>query len=146
MPTLAVSAAPFTTPLHLTGAMADIDPTILALFGPVPAGTDLNENPVPGNDVAVAVLLGIATVAVVLRLWCRRYTSTPLKADDSVIVAALILTYATGGMSFAVGQFGAGRHVWTVKAVDLSMAAQVRRSSSCACRPSGCTTNIWQPP
>lgn len=107
--------------------MTDIDLTILALFGPAPAGTDLNENPTPGNDVAVAVLLGIATVAVILRLWCRRYTSIPLKADDTVIVAALILTYATGGMSFAVGAFGAGRHVWTVKAVDLAMAAEVRR-------------------
>lgn len=107
--------------------MADVDPTILALFGPPPAGTDLSENPIAGNDTAVAVLLGIATVAVVLRLWCRRYTSSPLKADDSVIVAALILTYATGGMSFAVGHFGAGKHVWSVKAVDLAMAAEVRR-------------------
>jgi nitrate reductase gamma subunit len=114
--------------------MTDIDPTILAIFGPVPAGTGLNENPTAGNDVAVAVLLGIATVAVVLRLWCRRYTSTPLKADDSVIVAALLLTYATGGMSFAAGHFGAGRHVWTVTAVDVSMAAKVRRFRSCVAR------------
>lgn len=107
--------------------MADIDPTIVAIFGPVPVGTDLNENPIAGNDVAVAVLLGIATVAVVLRLVCRRFTSSPLKADDSVIIAALILTYATGGMSFAAGHFGAGRHVWSVGAADVAMAAKVRR-------------------
>lgn len=110
--------------------MAEIDPTIEALFGPLPAGIDLNEDPIPGNDVAVAVLLGIATVAVVLRLLCRHFTSSPLKADDSVIVAALVLTYATGGMSFAAGHYGAGRHVWSVKAVDVAMAAKVRRSNS----------------
>lgn len=110
--------------------MADIDPIIEAIFGPVPAGTNLNEDPVAGNDVAVAVLLGIATVAVVLRLLSRHFTSSPLKADDSVIIAALILTYATGGMSFAAGHYGAGKHVWSVKAVDVAMAAKVRRFDS----------------
>lgn len=109
---------------------ADIDPTIEAIFGPVPAGTDLDEDPIAGNDVAVAVLLGIATVAVVLRLGCRHFTSSPLKADDSVIIAALILTYATGGMSFTAGHYGAGKHVWSVRAVDVAMAAKVRRWDS----------------
>ncbi|KAL1868530.1 hypothetical protein Daus18300_005964 [Diaporthe australafricana] len=81
--------------------MSEVDPIIEAIFGPLPPGTDLNENPIIGNDVAVAVLLGIATAAVVTRLICRHFTSSPLKADDSVIVAALILTYATVDVAMA---------------------------------------------
>lgn len=75
--------------------MADIDPIIEAIFGPVPAGTNLNEDPVAGNDVAVAVLLGIATVAVILRLLSRHFTSSPLKADDSVIITWVLQIWPT---------------------------------------------------
>lgn len=98
---------------------------ILALFGPAPSGLDLSENPGGSNSASVAVLFVIAALAVVLRFASRRIADTPLQKDDYVIVVALLFTGGSAGMSFGVGHYGAGKHVWAVTSSDLSMASKV---------------------
>ncbi|KAF3001713.1 hypothetical protein E8E14_002650 [Neopestalotiopsis sp. 37M] len=103
----------------------EIDPVILALFGPAPSGLDLSENPGGSNSASVAVLFVIAALAVVLRFASRRIADTPLQKDDYVIVVALLFTGGSAGMSFGVGHYGAGKHVWAVTSSDLSMASKL---------------------
>jgi hypothetical protein len=62
---------------------------------------------------------------VVLRFASRRIADTPLQKDDYVIVVALLFTGGNAGMSFGVGHYGAGKHVWAVTSSDLSMASKV---------------------
>lgn len=101
------------------------DPVIVALFGPAPSDLDLAEDPARSNSALVAVLFVIAACAVVLRFVSRRIADTPLQKDDYAIVVALLFTGGSAGMSFGVGHFGAGKHVWAVSSKDLSMASKV---------------------
>ncbi|ETS79168.1 hypothetical protein PFICI_09021 [Pestalotiopsis fici W106-1] len=103
----------------------EIDPVILALFGPAPSDLDLSEDPAKSNSALVAVLFVIAACAVVLRFASRRIADTPLQKDDYAIVVALLFTGGSAGMSFGVGRFGAGKHVWAVTARDLSTASKL---------------------
>ncbi|KAH8204966.1 hypothetical protein TruAng_000849 [Truncatella angustata] len=96
----------------------DVDPLILAVFGPPPDGINLNENQRFGHDVSVVVLLVIATVGVALRLAARIVQKSGLKADDYAIIVALMLGFGTGGLSIAGGNFAAGRHIWATKMND----------------------------
>lgn len=70
----------------------DIDPLILAVFGPPTADVDLAETQRFGNNVAVVVLLVIATFGVTLRLAARVVQKTGLKIDDYAIIVALVST------------------------------------------------------
>ncbi|KAI0162678.1 hypothetical protein BJ166DRAFT_274384 [Pestalotiopsis sp. NC0098] len=101
------------------------DPVIVALFGPAPSDLDLAEDPARSNSALVAVLFVIAACAVVLRFVSRRIADTPLQKDDYAIVVALLFTGGSAGMSFGVGHFGAGKHVWAVSSKDLSMASKL---------------------
>lgn len=105
--------------------MTEVDPTILRVYGPVPAGLDIDADPRPANTAAIGALLLVATIAMVARLVCRRMTNTGLKADDYSIMAALFFTYACGGVSISTARYGAGRHTWALTAKDLSIAGQV---------------------
>lgn len=109
--------------------MSQVDPIILAVYGPPPAGIDLAEDHRAANDAVVAALLLVATIALVLRLVCRRMNNTGFKADDYSMVAALFFTYASGALSLTAARFGAGRHVWSLTAAQVSMAGQVRRTA-----------------
>lgn len=103
-----------------------VDPTILAVYGPVPSGVDLDEDPRSGNDAAVGALLIVATLALILRLVCRRMNNNGFQSDDFSMVAALVFTYASGTLSFAAARYGAGKHVWSLTSAQVSMAGEVR--------------------
>ncbi|WYZ36435.1 hypothetical protein EsH8_XIV_000035 [Colletotrichum jinshuiense] len=96
-----------------------IDPLIEAAFGPPPGGIDLTENQAVKNNVIVVVLLVIAAVSVVGRLVARTKYGPGLSLDDYAMVMAWVLVAATTGMVIAIGQAGAGRHVWALGADDL---------------------------
>lgn len=107
--------------------MSQVDPIIIAVYGPVPADVDLAEDHRAANDAVVGILLLVATVALMLRLVCRRMNNTGFKADDYSMAAALFFTYASGALSLTAARFGAGRHVWSLTASQVSMAGEVRR-------------------
>jgi hypothetical protein len=67
-----------------------VDPAILAVFGPVPAGVDLAESHVSVNNGAVIAMLCLSTVAVILRFVARVTLRNALMADDWAIIIALV--------------------------------------------------------
>jgi hypothetical protein len=73
----------------------EIDPLIVAVFGPPPPDIDLTKNEISKNNIAVAVLLVLATIAVILRFTARIIQRNPLKADDWTIILALVCSYPT---------------------------------------------------
>ena len=50
-----------------------------------------------GVIVVCSVFPALAAVSVLVRFWCRKAYNIPLKADDWVIIPALVLTLATCG-------------------------------------------------
>ncbi|KAL9602755.1 MAG: hypothetical protein Q9219_001598 [cf. Caloplaca sp. 3 TL-2023] len=62
----------------------------------------------------VAILMVIATVAVILRLLARRVSASKLGTDDYLIILALFLTYGVDINSFYSIKAGAGRHLITL--------------------------------
>lgn len=63
---------------------------IEAVFGPVPGNTDLIANARPGNDTSTIILLLIATISVVLRIFSRKASRAGITADDYMMVTALV--------------------------------------------------------
>lgn len=70
--------------------MMAVDPLIVAVFGPAPVGLDLSGDRRPGDNAAVIVLIAIATIAVALRIVVRFMQQSSFKADDYVIMLALV--------------------------------------------------------
>ncbi|KAF4860442.1 Satratoxin biosynthesis SC1 cluster protein 4 [Colletotrichum siamense] len=91
-----------------------VDPFIEAAFGPPPDGVDLTESQATKNNAIVIVLLVIAALSVAGRLVARSKYGPGLSLDDYAIVVAWVLVAATAGMVIAIGQAGAGRHVWAL--------------------------------
>ncbi|KAL3296981.1 integral membrane protein [Colletotrichum asianum] len=91
-----------------------VDPFIEAAFGPPPDGVDLSESQATKNNAIVIVLLVIAALSVAGRLFARSKYGPGLSLDDYAIVVAWVLVAATAGMVIAIGQAGAGRHVWAL--------------------------------
>ena len=56
----------------------------------------------------------VATIVVILRLWCRRLARLPFWWDDFVIVIALILAYGATVLGTLTTAYGMGHHVVTV--------------------------------
>ncbi|EQB55051.1 hypothetical protein CGLO_05055 [Colletotrichum gloeosporioides Cg-14] len=96
-----------------------VDPFIEAAFGPPPDGVDLTESQATKNNAIVIVLLVIAALSVAGRLVARSKYGPGLSLDDYAIVVAWVLVAATAGMVVAIGQAGAGRHVWALSVDDL---------------------------
>ncbi|KAF4828588.1 Satratoxin biosynthesis SC1 cluster protein 4 [Colletotrichum tropicale] len=96
-----------------------VDPFIEAAFGPPPDGVDLTESQATKNNAIVIVLLVIAALSVAGRLVARSKYGPGLSLDDYAIVVAWVLVAATAGMVIAIGQAGAGRHVWALSVDDL---------------------------
>ncbi|KAL8650348.1 MAG: hypothetical protein Q9210_003872 [Variospora velana] len=69
-----------------------------------------------GNDLVatITVMLVIATLAVLLRLYARRISRSKLGVDDYLILVALILTYGLDITSFFAIKAGTGRHMITL--------------------------------
>ncbi|KAL9048080.1 MAG: hypothetical protein Q9206_006257 [Seirophora lacunosa] len=62
----------------------------------------------------IAVMLVIATLAVLLRLYARRVSRSKFGTDDYLILVALILTYGLDITSFFAIRAGSGRHMITL--------------------------------
>ncbi|RYP70557.1 hypothetical protein DL771_005376 [Monosporascus sp. 5C6A] len=99
----------------------EIDPIILAAFGPPPEGMDLTEDQSQANNIAVVVCLALAAVALVLRIWARNLQNFGVKADDYLIMVALVFVCGTVGLTIAGGHFGGGRHLWANSIDEVSM-------------------------
>lgn len=81
-------------------------PAIVAIFGPVPAGVDLgNRIPHSVEKIGVLVPLGFAAIALMLRITARSLSKAGIKADDWLMVVALVSNFAFLGT-------GIGRKKW----------------------------------
>ncbi|KAL2884411.1 hypothetical protein SGCOL_000357 [Colletotrichum sp. CLE4] len=103
----------------------ELDPNIVAIFGPPPDDLDISESSVTRNNAAVIILAALASVAVVLRLMARFLQGHSLKADDWAILASLLLVGATVGLSIAGGAYGAGNHVWSFTPLNLTQVFKI---------------------
>ncbi|KAK2611667.1 hypothetical protein N8I77_004997 [Diaporthe amygdali] len=92
-----------------------IDAAVIDQFGQPPPGIDLSEVHMPGTDIGVIVLVAVATLSVILRLGSRLVQDAGLRADDYLIIVALILSIGTCVMTVEMTAAGAGRHVWALK-------------------------------
>lgn len=72
-----------------------IDAAVIEQFGQPPPGIDLSEVQMPGTDIGVIALVAVATLSVVLRLGSRLVQDAGLRADDYLIIVALILCIGT---------------------------------------------------
>lgn len=68
----------------------EVDPAIIAIFGPVPTGIELAESNVSVNNGAVIAMLCLCTLAVILRFVARVLLRNALMADDWAIIIALV--------------------------------------------------------
>ncbi|KAJ9149249.1 Pth11-like integral membrane protein [Pleurostoma richardsiae] len=96
-----------------------MDPFIVAIFGPPPAGLDLSENTASQDKGAVISMFILAAIFVALRFAARIVQRSTPHWDDWVIVLALVFVGGTSGMGIAGGVYGAGRHVWAITLADL---------------------------
>lgn len=71
--------------------MSEVDPTIALIFGPLPAGIDLNESVTALYDIVSCVVLAIAAAAVCLRYYVRSMRGgNNLAIDDYFVVVGLV--------------------------------------------------------
>ncbi|KAM0551201.1 hypothetical protein ACHAPJ_008543 [Fusarium lateritium] len=92
----------------------EIDPRVIAIYGPLPDGIDLSDNDEIKNDAVVLALLFVAALFLVGRLAIRTQQGPGLSLDDYAIVVSWLFVAATAGMVVAVGRAGAGKHVWSL--------------------------------
>ena len=67
-----------------------VDPAIVAVFGAPPSSLDLTDSRVSVDNAVAGVILCLAVVSVLLRFVARHLLRNPLKADDWVIILALV--------------------------------------------------------
>jgi hypothetical protein len=70
--------------------MDQIDPIILAAFGPPPPGIDLKAKQETAIIVVALVSTAFATVALLLRIWARNFQRFGMMADDYLMIVALV--------------------------------------------------------
>ncbi|KAM7206070.1 puromycin-sensitive aminopeptidase [Naviculisporaceae sp. PSN 640] len=70
--------------------------------------------------VVFAVFWGLATVALMLRIYTRAFLVKSLGWDEPLLVAAWAVTFVFGIMSIRTFPFGFGRHLWDVTAEQLA--------------------------
>ncbi|PWY95944.1 hypothetical protein BO94DRAFT_581099 [Aspergillus sclerotioniger CBS 115572] len=96
-----------------------VDPAIVAIFGSPPSNLDLADSRVLVDNAVAGVILSLAVISVLLRFVARHLLRNPLKADDWVIILALVFIFTTTGLCISGGFFGAGRHVWAMSIPDV---------------------------
>lgn len=72
-----------------------VDAAVIEQFGQPPPGIDLAEVQMPGTEIGVIALVAVATLSVLLRLGSRLVQDAGLRADDYLIIVALILCIGT---------------------------------------------------
>ncbi|GAP83085.1 putative integral membrane protein [Rosellinia necatrix] len=98
----------------------EIDPTVLAVFGPPPPGIDLLAKQETAIIVVALVSTAFATVALGLRIWARNFQRFGMMADDYLMIIALIFTYGTLVITILGAKAGAGRHLWSLHPQDIA--------------------------
>lgn len=71
-----------------------VDVHIVDLFGPVPDGIDLSENNAKNMDVGNLALISIALLSVILRFGARFVQKAGFKADDYLVLLALVCMFS----------------------------------------------------
>ncbi|KAF4445620.1 hypothetical protein F53441_10684 [Fusarium austroafricanum] len=99
----------------------EVDPFVLAIFGPPPEGLDLSANVQGKNAAVVLTLLFISAFFLAGRIVIRTQQVYGLSGDDYAILVSWVFVCATAALVVVVqaSQSGAGRHVWALKIDDL---------------------------
>ncbi|KAL1862345.1 hypothetical protein Plec18170_001171 [Paecilomyces lecythidis] len=96
------------------------------IIGSPPAGIDLKENHTPSNNATVGVVMGIATFFVAVRFYSRTMSSgTGLGADDWMTLVSLVFAYGTGICCILGGEYGIGKHIWSVPEDDVLQSMKI---------------------
>ncbi|KAL2274803.1 hypothetical protein FJTKL_02707 [Diaporthe vaccinii] len=96
-----------------------LDAAVIAQFGQPPPGIDLSEVQMPGTGIGAIALVAVATLSVLLRLGSRLVQDAGLRADDFLIMVALILCIGTCVATVQMSGAGAGRHVWALRTEEV---------------------------
>ncbi|ESZ96339.1 hypothetical protein SBOR_3271 [Sclerotinia borealis F-4128] len=106
--------------------MSGVDPAIVLVFGPPPAGIDLSDSLTAGYNIVSCVVFGIAAAAVCLRFYVRTMQGpNNLAIDDYFIVLGLLCTGALLATTLIAGQYGSGKHVWSTTLPRLMILLKV---------------------
>ncbi|KAF4990837.1 hypothetical protein FGRMN_8218 [Fusarium graminum] len=103
----------------------EIDPMVLAIYGPPPEGLDLDESSVVKNTAVVLTLLFISALFLAGRIAIRTQQVYGLSLDDYTILLSWLFVAATAAMVVVAGQAGAGKHVWALKIHQLVETAKL---------------------
>ncbi|KAF2965681.1 hypothetical protein GQX73_g7894 [Xylaria multiplex] len=98
----------------------EVDPIIVAAFGPPPEGINLLAKQETAIIVVALVSTAFATVALGLRIWARNFQRFGMMADDYLMIVALIFTYGTLVITILGAKAGAGRHLWALHPQDVA--------------------------
>ncbi|KAG6362551.1 hypothetical protein INS49_007643 [Diaporthe citri] len=96
-----------------------VDAAVIEQFGQPPPGVDLAEVQMPGTEIGVIALVAVATLSVLLRLGSRLVQDAGLRADDYLIIVALILCIGTCVVTVRMTGAGAGRHIWALRTEEV---------------------------
>ncbi|KAI1042105.1 hypothetical protein LB505_007216 [Fusarium chuoi] len=76
----------------------DVDPLVVAIFGPPPEGIDLSANSEAKNAAVVLTLLLISALFLAGRIVIRTQQVYGLSLDDYAIIISWVFVAATGAM------------------------------------------------
>jgi hypothetical protein len=68
----------------------ELDPNIVAIFGPPPQDLDLSRDQITLYNVVTCVILGIAFLVVAMRFYVRNMKSAKLEMDDWAVLVSLV--------------------------------------------------------
>ncbi|KAI0482946.1 hypothetical protein GGR56DRAFT_686095 [Xylariaceae sp. FL0804] len=90
------------------------------MASPPPDTADLPHNDESGVLIGVVALVcSIATLAVGLRFYTRKFIVKQLGVDDYLVLTALIIALATGVSQAYNTRNGLGKHIWDVGPIEL---------------------------
>ncbi|KAI4768275.1 hypothetical protein E4T52_16625 [Aureobasidium sp. EXF-3400] len=101
-----------------------MDPSILAIFGQPPPSVNLSASTTAYCNSVVIALSVLAVLAVAGRVWVRQIKQA-FGLDDMIGLFALALQLATMVLTILGGQYGSGKHVWSLQMVELKMIFKV---------------------
>ncbi|KAK6714732.1 hypothetical protein SNK03_005576 [Fusarium graminearum] len=68
----------------------ELDPNIVAIFGPPPKDLDLGRHQITTYNIVTCIILGIAFLVVALRFYVRNMKSAQLEMDDWAVLVSLV--------------------------------------------------------
>ncbi|PTD06669.1 hypothetical protein HYE67_001798 [Fusarium culmorum] len=98
----------------------EVDPFVLAAFGPPPDGIDLSANNEAKNTGVVLLLLIVSAAFLAGRITLRTKQTYGLSADDYAIIVSFLFVFAVAIMVAVAGHDGVGQHVWALRINQLS--------------------------